>query len=82
MTNRRLGLVTLVLLGVGLGTLAVAGADRDVPRKPQIPVAVVPESEGPTAAYLELQKRAIPQPRGEFVNGSANPMPAIASPSR
>ncbi len=82
MTTRRLGLVSLVVVGLGFGTLAIASGVQSSGERVSRPLAVDPAAELPTPAYLELQKEAIPQPSGELADGALPPVPAIASPSR
>ena len=82
MSIRRLRLVSLVLAGLGFGTLALAsGGARSSPAVPR-PVAVEPAAEQPSAAFLERQSRALPQPSGEHGVGTAPVVPRIASPQR
>ena len=83
MSSRRLGLVSLVVIGLGFGTLALASGGDSTPRKEVArPVAVHPASEAPSSTFLSLQEQAIAQPRGEHRTGTTTAVPAIASPQR
>lgn len=80
--RRSIGFVSCLLLGVGLGTYALASSDPGDAPEAQGPVAVVPVAEEPNSRYLELQEGAIPVPCGAVRDGSYRVAPAIVSPSR
>ncbi|MFH0947252.1 MAG: hypothetical protein V2A76_18850 [Planctomycetota bacterium] len=82
MKRRRVGFVSFLLLGVGLGTYAVASSDFGEAPEAQSPIAVVPAAEEPSPNYLRMQRNAIPVPSGAVRDGRYKVAPAIVSPSR
>jgi hypothetical protein len=82
MTKRRLGVLSLVVLGLGFGTLAIASGDTSSGARIASPEAVDPAAEAPPPAFLQLRERAIAQPRGELTNGPLPATPVAISPQR
>ncbi|MEW6072743.1 MAG: hypothetical protein AB1726_09155 [Planctomycetota bacterium] len=82
MTTRRLGLAALIVAGLGFGAAALAVDQGRAPSRLERPAAADPAPEPPSPAYLELQKEARPQPRGELADGARPTAPAIARPER
>ena len=82
MFGRRNRIIALVMLGLGLGTFAVAESGWLGEQRVAPPIAVHPAGESPTPTQLERQRLAIAQPRGALRNGTVPARPVIASPNR
>ena len=74
--------LTLILVAAGVSVAALASERRAQESVRERPLAADPAPEEPSAGYLELRARAIPQPTGRLDGRGALLALRFASPSR